>query len=59
MNRCYLKALKTDAARSCRSPGLCVEAVEKVPKQILWRDLEESDLIEFPQSTISCLGRGE
>jgi len=37
----------------------CVEAVEKVPKQILGRDAEKSDLIECATINDLMLGKGQ
>jgi hypothetical protein len=39
--------------------SLDVEAVEKVPKQFLGRDAEESDLIECVTINDLMLGRGQ
>jgi hypothetical protein len=36
--------------------SLCVEAVEKVPKQMFGRDAETKTSQNAPQSMISCLG---
>ena len=46
--------------RHCVPPGEAyVEAVEKVPKQILGRDAEKSDLIECATINDLMLGKGQ
>ena len=41
------------------SGDLCVEAVTKVPKRILGRDAEKSDLTEYATINNLMLGKGE
>jgi polyferredoxin len=45
--------------KSCAPLSLCVEAVEKVPKQILGREAEKSDLIECATINDLMLGKGQ
>jgi hypothetical protein len=42
-----------------RTAELIVEAVEKVPKQILGRDVEKNDLIECATINDLMLGKGQ
>jgi hypothetical protein len=44
---------------SGRRLTLGVEALEKIPKQILGRDAEESDLIERATTNDAILGKGQ
>ncbi len=48
-----------DAPKSGAPVNWVVEAVEKVPKQILGRDAEKSDLTECPTINDLMLGKGQ